>query len=97
MSYSRPRRRSTAKIAPTSRLRPRRQLELVEDENTGAQAPQDVIELLGLAQRIARFGLRRLEGREDGAVEIQQAGALARLHDPNLSGLRPWRGSPLDM
>jgi len=97
MSYSRPRRRSAAKIASTSRLRPRETImELVEDEDTGAQAAQDLIELPGLGQRIARFGLRRLEGREDGVVEIEQAGALARLTRPKPSGLRPWRASPSD-
>ncbi len=59
MSYSRPRRRSAAKIASTSRRRPRETtVELVEDEDTGALAAQDVIELPGLGQRIARFGLK---------------------------------------
>ena len=32
-------------------------MELVEDEDTGAQAAQDLIELRGLGRRIARFGL----------------------------------------
>ena len=31
-------------------------MELVEDEDTGEQAPQDLIELRGLGQSIARFG-----------------------------------------
>ena len=61
-------------------------MELVEDEDPGAQAPQDLIELRGLGRRIARFGLRRLEGREDGVVEIEQPSALAGLDDPNLLG-----------
>ncbi len=54
-------RRSTAKIASMPRRWPRRQLqtimELVEDEDTGTQAPQDLIELRGLCRRTARFGL----------------------------------------
>ena len=59
MSYSRPRRRSTAKIASTSRRPPRETImELVEDEDTGAEAAQDLIELPGLGQRIALFGLK---------------------------------------
>ena len=61
-------------------------MELVEYEDTGAQSPQDLIELRGLGRRIARFGLWRLEGREDGVVEVEQPSALARLHDPNLLG-----------
>ena len=98
MSYSRPRRRSAAKIASTSRRRPLKKImELVEDEDTGAQAAQDLIELPSLGQRIRALVSRRLEGREDGVVEIEQARALARLTRPKPSGLRPWRASPSDL
>jgi endonuclease III len=37
-------------------------MELVEDEDTGAQAPKDLIKLPGLGRRIARFGLKAPEG-----------------------------------